>query len=53
MKREFAEFVYNGVARVAAALIAHNNIVIFGEHVNHSALSFVAPVDTYNSTVRH
>ena len=53
MKREFAEFVDNGVARIAAALIPYNDIIAFGQKVHHTALSFVAPVDSYDCTIRH
>ena len=51
MQRKLAELVNNGVACVAAALIAHDYIIIPCEEVNHSALALVAPVDAYNCTV--
>ena len=51
MQRKLAELVYDGVACVAAALKSHDDIIIFREQVDHSALALVAPVDAYNCTV--
>ena len=53
MEGEFAKFVDDGVARVAAALIADNNIKVLGEQIDHSALALVTPVDAYNCCVCH
>ena len=53
MKREFAELIDNGVACVAAALIPYNDVIAFGQKVHHTALSFVAPVDSYDCAIRH
>lgn len=41
---ELALVVYNGVAGVIAALIADNDIVLFREQVDHTALALIAPV---------
>ena len=48
IENEFSLLVYNGVSCVIAALITRNDIILFAEKVNHSALSFVAPVDSNN-----
>ena len=41
---ELPVFVYDGVARVAAALIADDDVEVLGEQVHHPALALVAPV---------
>ena len=51
MQRKFAVFVDHRVARVVAALIAHDDVVIRGDQVYHAAFSFVTPVDSYDCTV--
>ena len=43
---EFALFVDNGVTGIVAALIAADYVIIGGEQVYHSALSFVTPVNS-------
>ena len=53
MQRELALVVDHGVARVAAALIPDNDVVLLGEQIHHSAFAFIAPVDAYYSTVAH
>ena len=50
---ELALIVHDGVARVAAALIAHDHVEAVGEIVDHAALALVAPVDAYDRTIRH
>lgn len=45
---KLALFVDNSVAGVAAALVAHHDVVLAGEQVHHAALSLVAPVDAYD-----
>ena len=50
---ELALIVHDGVARVAAALIAHDHVEMVGEVVDHAALALVAPVDAYDRTIRH
>ena len=52
IEREFALFVNDGVSGVVAALITDYHVVLFRKKVNHSALSFVAPVDT-NDCSKH
>lgn len=41
---ELPVFVYDGVARVPAALIADDDVEVLGEQVHHPALALVAPV---------
>lgn len=48
IENEFALVVDDGVSCIVAALITHDNVLLFGKQVNHSALAFVAPVDTNN-----
>ena len=53
MEGELAQLVYDRVARVAAALIAHDHVKALRQIVDHAALALVAPVDTYNCTICH
>ena len=41
----------NGVAGVGAALAAHHNIRLLGEHVNDLTLTFVAPLGTHENCI--
>ena len=50
---ELALFVDHRVARVAAALIADDDIIVVGQVVDHAALALVAPVDAYDRTICH
>ena len=50
IENEFAALVHDGVTGVVAALIADNDLMFGGEQVDHAALSFVAPVDSDNSS---
>ena len=51
VQSEFSEFVDDGVTGVAAALIAHDDVIVAADEVDHSAFALVAPVDAYNRTV--
>ena len=42
---KLSPLVDDGVPRVVAALVSADDIVIFGQKVDHSALSLVSPVD--------
>ena len=53
MQGKFAEFIDDGMARVAAALIAHDNVVIGADEVDHAALAFIAPVDADDCTIHN
>ena len=53
MQGELTELVDNGVSGVSAALIADYHIIIGADEVDHTALALVAPVDSYDRTVRH
>ena len=53
MQGEFALFVDDRVAGVAAALAADDDIVFGREQVDHAAFSLVAPVDAYDSAGFH
>ena len=46
---ELALLGHNGMAGIVAALIARNDIGIFGQQVNDAALALIAPVDSSNS----
>ena len=46
----FPVFIYYGVAGVVAALISDNDVIGLAEQVDHSALSLIAPVRTYNGS---
>ena len=51
MQGEFAQFIDDGVAGVAAALITDDDVVVLRKQVHHAALALVAPVDTYDGAV--
>ena len=53
MQGKFAVFVDDGVARVVAALIPADDIIVACDEVDHPALALVAPVDAYDRTVAH
>ncbi|MPM59266.1 hypothetical protein SDC9_106106 [bioreactor metagenome] len=53
VQRKLAVFVDDGMARVIAALIADNHIVIGGDEIDHATFAFVTPVDPHNCTVSH
>ena len=44
---------HDGVAGVVAALAAHDEVRMAGEHVDDLAFSFVAPLRAYKNGVRH
>ena len=48
VQHELAAGVHHGVARVVAALIAADNVILLAEQVHHTALALVAPVDSGN-----
>ena len=48
IQNELALVVDDGVSGVIAALIAHDDVVLLAEQVDHAALALVAPVDAYN-----
>ena len=48
IEHELALVVDDGVAGVVAALIAHDDVVLLAEQVDHAALALIAPVDTYD-----
>lgn len=53
MQGKFAVFVDDGVARVVAALIPADDIIVACDEVDHPALALVAPVDAYDCTICH
>ena len=53
MQSELTLFVDYGVAGVTAALITNHHVKLAGQQVHHTALAFVAPVDTNNRTIGH
>ena len=53
MKCKLSFFIDYGMSRVAAALKTNDHIIIFGEQIDHTAFSFVTPVDSYDCTVCH
>ena len=48
IEHELALVVDDGVAGVVAALIAHDDVVLLAEQVDHAAFALVAPVDAYD-----
>ena len=50
---KLALFIHHSVARVAAALIADDHVIMVREVVDHAALAFIAPVDTYDRAICH
>lgn len=50
---EFAQRVDNGMARVVAALVADDHVVLLRQIVYHASLAFIAPVNAYDCTVCH
>ena len=53
MKGKFPVTVYNGMTGVPSALIADDDIVGFGQQIDHAAFSLIAPVDPDNGTGFH
>ena len=53
MERKFPVSVHDGVAGVPSALITDDDVIGFGEQIDHASLSFVAPVDAHNCTGFH
>ena len=51
VKGELAVGIDDGMARVAAALIAYDNVIVLRQQIHHPALAFVTPVDAYNRGV--
>ena len=45
VQNELAPLVLDGVAGVVAALVAHHDVIILAEQIDHAALALVAPVD--------
>ena len=50
---EFAEFIDDLMSRVGAALKSDDDVEGFRQQVNHSAFSFVTPVDAYECGTSH
>ena len=48
IEHELALVVDDGVAGVVAALIAHDDVILLAEQVDHAAFALVAPVDAYD-----
>ena len=53
MEGKFAVLVDYRVTGIAAALIADHVVKTLGQKVDHTALSFIAPVDTNNRAITH
>ena len=53
MQGKLAVLIDDGVPSVVAALVAADNIIVFGDEIDHAALSFVTPVDAYDCAVGH
>ena len=51
VQSKFAVFIDDGVSRVAAALIAHDNVIVGADEVDHAALALVTPVDADNCSI--
>ena len=48
VENELALVVNDGVTGVVAALIADNDVVLFREQIDHTALALVAPVGSHD-----
>ena len=53
VERKFSVAVHNRMPGVPSSLITDDDVVGFGEQVDHAALSLVAPVDAHNCTGFH
>ena len=53
MERKLSLVIDDRMAGIAAALIANNHVIVFREQIDHTALSFIAPVDAYDCAVCH
>ena len=53
VERKFPVAVHDGVAGVPSTLITDDDVIGFGEQIDHASLSFVAPVDAHNCTGFH
>ena len=53
MQRKLSLVIDDGVAGVAAALIAHDDVKLVGQVVDHTTFSLIAPVDSHDSTICH
>ena len=45
IENKFPPLVDDGMPRIVPALIAADDVVVFGQKIDHSALAFVTPVD--------
>ena len=53
VQRKLAILIDDGMTGVAAALIANHNVIVLGQQVHHTALAFIAPVNTNDCTISH
>ena len=53
MQRKLPIVVDDGVARVAASLIADDHVKVLRQQIDHAALALVAPVDAHDRTGFH
>ena len=50
---KFAVLIDNGMAGIAAALIADNDVIVFGQQIDHASLALVTPVDADDYSISH
>ena len=50
---KFTVFIHHGMPGVIPALIADDNVIIFGDQVDHAAFPFITPVHSNDSTDCH
>ena len=53
MQGKFAVLIDNGMAGIAAALIADNDVIVFGQQIDHASLALVTPVDADDYSISH
>ena len=51
MQGKFAVLIDDRMAGVAAALIAHHDIVVLRQQIHHTSLALIAPVDSHDCTI--
>ena len=50
---EFAVLIDDSMAGIAAALIADNDVIVFGQQIDHASLALVTPVDADDYSISH
>ena len=53
MQGKFAMLIDDGMAGVATALIADDDVIVLGQQIDHASLSLVTPVDADDYSISH